>query len=174
MLDVRSTAMSILIDGEMNWDDLAYPYPAPLAPGNLFKNEHNREPVAELHRIVARDGLMVTFERFNCHDQKRPVVGQTYHYQGWWMPEFMDAVMDEAADWELRDYPDNGDHDHLLFSYGTIAAHADITRGYFNADYGWASIPDWETYIRDDIYQLRQYRAENAIPLPKIEDFREV
>jgi hypothetical protein len=165
VLDIQSTKEGILIKCEMNWDDLADPFPAPLAPGNLYVNENNRASVAELHRLVARSGRNVTFERFDLYDQKCPVVGETYCYQGWWMPEFMDAVMDEAASWELRDYPDNCDHDHLLFSYDTIAAYAHITRGYFNTDYGWATIPDWEAYIRDDIYQLRQYRAENAIPL---------
>jgi hypothetical protein len=69
----------------------------------------------------------------------------------------MEAALDQNAVWEYMTYPDNGNHEHCLFTWTTIAAYVDYDRtGYWCGKYGWITEKSYQDFIRDDIYHLRE------------------
>lgn len=67
----------------------------------------------------------------------------------------MKAALDTGAIWQHRKYPDDGNHDHCLFSWETIAAYGETNTGYWCREHGWITEKAYEDFIRDDIYRLR-------------------
>lgn len=160
---VRVVATSRVADAlrvhcELSFDPVDYPYFGPLAPCALDMTLYDN-PVCELHRMGEKVGRRVVFERFDALDSREPEIGRTYFYRGYWIPEFLDAAMDTEAVWSLRDYPDNGDHDHSLFTWDTIAAYADNKQGYFNERHGWVTVEAYAQFIKGDLYRLREARS---------------
>ncbi len=160
---VTVTAVEPISEGlrvtcRLGFDHFSARYPAPFAPCLLMTDETG-DVVCELHRLVEVNGDIVVCDRFTELDPRVPEVGGCYHYQGWWVPGAMDAVLDESALWHRRVYPDNGDHDHCLLTYDTLAAYGDYAHeGYFHEAHGWVTVEAYELYIRDDVCRLRQPR----------------
>ncbi|MFT3996870.1 MAG: hypothetical protein QM667_05645 [Asticcacaulis sp.] len=149
---------SLRVHCELSFDPADYPYFGPLAPCALDMALYNN-PFCDLHRVIEKVGRRVVFERFDSLDSRVPEIGKTYFYRGYWTPEFLDAAMDTDSEWALKDYPDNGDHDHSLFTWETIAAYADHKQGYFNERYGWVTIEAYTQFIQGDLYRLREART---------------
>jgi hypothetical protein len=71
----------------------------------------------------------------------------------------MEAALNRNVLWEHREYPDDGNHDHCLFTWETIAAYAETRSGYWSREYGWITKSAYDDFIRDDIYRLREARS---------------
>ena len=130
----------------------------PVAPAGLYNDPSSGKEQFQLHRVAENKGLIYTFETFN-RPQPLPKAGQVYFYRGWWLQEAMDAVLDTNANWEWKNYPDNGDHAHCLFTWENIAFYADCNEGYFSEKYGWITVEAYNKFIRGDIYNLRDRNA---------------
>ncbi len=126
----------------------------PVAPAGLYIDPKSGSEQFQLHRVVDVDGLKYTFETFS-RTHPLPKVGEAFSYRGWWLPEAMEAALDINEKWEKRKYPDNGNHEHCLFSWETIASYADSNDGYFSEKYGWVTCESYENFIERDIYKLR-------------------
>ena len=114
--------------------------------------------------MVDNDGLVYTFETFNS-THPVPKVGDVFSYRGWWLPEAMEAALDNSEKWVKRKYPDNGGHEHCLFSWETIASYAENNEGYYSDKYGWITCDSYEKFIEGDVYHLRE-KAHNKAPQP--------
>ncbi|MBK8812700.1 MAG: hypothetical protein IPN69_18485 [Acidobacteria bacterium] len=88
-----------------------------------------------------------------------PKVGEVFSYRGWWLPEAMEAALDVGLKWEKKKCPDNGNHEHCLFSWEAIASYAECSEGYFSEKYGWITCDSYEKFIKGDIYHLRDKNA---------------
>jgi hypothetical protein len=68
----------------------------------------------------------------------------------------MTAALDAAARWQHLPYPDDGSHQHCLFSWETIASYAPARSGYFSPAHGWITEQAYKEVIEDDVYHLRR------------------
>ena len=66
----------------------------------------------------------------------------------------MDAVRDMSATWARLSYPNDGEHDHCLLSWETIAAYADHKEGY-HSSHGWVAVESFHEYIETDRLRIR-------------------
>ena len=130
----------------------------PVAPAGLYTDPSSGEERFQLHRVAQREGLVYTFETFH-RPQPLPREGEVFFYRGWWLQEAMDAALDMSANWVRKNYPDNGDHAHCLFTWETIASYADCSEGYFSEKYGWITVEAYNKFINGDIYHLRDKTA---------------
>jgi hypothetical protein len=130
----------------------------PVAPAGLYVDPKSGNEKFQLHRVVDNEGLVFTFETFN-RTHPLPRVGEVFSYRGWWIPAAMEAALDVGVKWEKKKYPDNGNHDHCLFSWETIASYAECNEGYFSEKYGWITCDSYEKFIEGDIYHLRDIKA---------------
>ncbi|MEE9346084.1 MAG: hypothetical protein V3U88_10810 [Methylococcales bacterium] len=127
---------------------------APITPAGLYINPKKGSERYQLHKVIKIEGSVYTFETFDsCHPI--PKQGDEYSYRGWWLPEAMDAALDTSEKWEKRKYPDNGNHEHCLFSWETIASYAECSEGYYSEKYGWITCESYNDFIVGDIYRLR-------------------
>ena len=126
----------------------------PVAPAGLYAEPGSAHPAFELHKLVGRDRLLLSFETYDC-PLRVPAPGKVFHYRAWWLPEAMAAARDTVVSWKLTTYPDNGDHDHCLFTWATIAAHTEHRRAY-HSKHGWITVEAYEKFIRDDVYRVRE------------------
>ena len=84
-----------------------------------------------------------------------PRPGDVLFYRAWWVPKAMDAALDKEAKWTRKNYPDNGDHDHCLFTWETISAYEGSREGYWSEKYGWITVKAYDDVIANDLYRLR-------------------
>lgn len=132
------------------------PYSEPVAPGGLYTEPNSAHESSAVHRVISRRGEILTFETYGVEGEPLPPIGTTFFYRGWWLPAAMAAALDTTAVWEYRTYPDDGNHDHCLFTWDKIAAYADQKVGWWSAKHGWATESAYENFIAKDIYRLRE------------------
>lgn len=130
------------------------PYGKPIAPGGLYTAPHLGQESFAVHRVVACSGDEVTFESFGERGGEPPSAGATFFYRGWWVEAAMAAVLDTSATWERRTYPDDGNHDHCLFTWETIASYAAEKSGYWSERHGCVTEQAYTDFILNDIYRL--------------------
>ena len=130
----------------------------PIAPAGLYIDPKTGDEQFQLHRVSDREGLVITFDTFN-RTHPLPRVGAVFSYRGWWNPEAMEAALDVGEKWDKRKYPDNGDHEHCIFSWETIAFYAECNEAYFSEKYGWITCDSYKKFIEGDIYHLRDNDA---------------
>jgi hypothetical protein len=130
-------------------------YMDPVAPGALYDQPGSSDAQFLVHKLVKQDGLLHTFETFE-EGSKPPPVGQQFYYRGWWVRAAMRAALDASTHWERKVYPDNGSHDHCLFSWEAIGAGESHNMAYFSEVHGWITEQAYEDFIVRDIYHLRQ------------------
>ena len=89
-----------------------------------------------LHRVVARNNDELTFESYGPRVASAPLPGSVFFYRGWWVKAAMAAALDTAAEWKRLRYPNDGSHEHCLFSWETIASYAPACSAYFSEPMG--------------------------------------
>jgi hypothetical protein len=134
------------------------PYGEPIAPGGLYKSPKCSTESVAVHRVASVNGENITFELFSTNTSELPAVGSTFFYRGWWVRAAMDAVLDADATWELRAYPDDGSHDHCLFTWETISANTECRVAYWSDTHGWATEQAYKQFVRGDPLHLREPR----------------
>ena len=132
----------------------------PIAPADLRETEPYRL-VFPFHQLVAREGCVLVFETYAAVEAL-PVVGSSHSFGSWLSRAAFDALLDLSAVWSLADYPDDGDHDHCLFSWEAISSYGDHPRAY-HSDHGWVTIAAYREYIEDDILRIRRTPRSIAI-----------
>lgn len=130
----------------------------PVAPAGLYIDPMSGNATFELHRVIGVDALVFTFETFS-RTHALPGVGDIFSYRGWWMPAAMEAALDTGEAWERKSYPDDGDHDHCLFTWESIASYTDHDEGYFSSKYGWITCESFDQFISGGLYRLREAEA---------------
>ena len=60
-----------------------------------------------------------------------------------------------AATWKHVDYPNDGSHEHCLFSWQTNASYAPARSAYFSEQHGWITEQAYREFIEEDVYHLR-------------------
>lgn len=68
----------------------------------------------------------------------------------------MKAALDTAAVWDYRVYPDDGNHDHCVFTWETISKSTEVKDGYWCEPYGWIAKQAYDDFIVRDVYHLRE------------------
>jgi hypothetical protein len=126
-----------------------------VAPGALYDKPGSADPVFLVHRVSKQDGLVYTFETFDA-GMKLPPVGRKFYYRGWWVRAAMLAALDASALWKRSAYPDNGSHDHCLFTWEAIGASEPHKVAYFSETHGWITEQAYVDFIVRDIYHLRE------------------
>ena len=132
-------------------------YMDPVAPGALYDRPDSADAQFLVHKLVEQSGLIYTFETFE-RGVKPPPVGRQFYYRGWWVRAAMQAALDVSARWERKAYPDNGSHDHCLFSWEAIGANEPHKVAYFSEVHGWITEQAYVDFIARDFYFLRQKR----------------
>jgi hypothetical protein len=125
----------------------------PLAPGALYLLDNPEKKIIELHRLKAARGTVLTYETYD-HVGDVPNLGAEYICQVWWTPNQLEAVKDTSRSWTYEKYPDNGDHDHCLLTWETIAADAQHKAGYRSGK-DWITEEAHKTYIVEDKLRVR-------------------
>jgi hypothetical protein len=140
----------------------------PIAPAALYVEAHSGHERFQLHRLVRIQGAVLTFETFNS-TQSLPSVGSSYFFRSWWVRRAMEAALDVETPWTRSFYPDDGSHEHCLFSWASIEAGTENAEGYYSK-YGWITVRSFEAFIRDDVYGVRQsVDAEPVAPADSLE-----
>jgi hypothetical protein len=124
----------------------------PIAPADLRQLDTHAS-VFPLHQLIGREGPRLVFETHRPAFPA-PQVARTYEFCSWWIPNAMDAVRDMSAKWERLTYPGEGDHDHCLLTYETIAACANHKEGY-RSSYGWITVEAYCEFIERDSLRVR-------------------
>jgi hypothetical protein len=96
----------------------------PIAPARLYERIDPGKEIFQLHKLIDQDGNRLTFETY-APGHRLPLAGTQLILRSWWLPEALEAVLDHEAEWTLKTYPDNGDHNHCLLTGATISAHSD-------------------------------------------------
>jgi len=68
----------------------------------------------------------------------------------------MVAALDADAQWEHLVYPNDGTHEHCLFTWQTISAYTGATSSHWSAEHGWINEQAYNEFIVKDIYRLRE------------------
>jgi hypothetical protein len=131
------------------------PYLDPVAPGALYDKPSSGNAQFLIHRLTKRDGLTITFDTFGVGDSPPPV-GRQFYYRAWWRYQAMDAALDVATRWTRLAYPDDGTHEHCLFTWKAISSHTGQRIGYCSQKYGWITEQAYMDFIVRDIYRLRE------------------
>jgi hypothetical protein len=126
----------------------------PVAPSGLYINPKSGSERFQLHKLISQDELVFTFETYHSA-HPLPMMGDMYSYRGWWLPKAIEAVLDEEAQWQREQYPNNGNHDHCLLTWETIASYSQTSEGY-HSEHGWITVDAYNKFIRDDIYHLKK------------------
>ena len=129
----------------------------PLAPAGLYLVEKPEQEVIQLHALKTSKGNVLTYETYD-YVGELPTVGTEYIYRIWWTSDQLSAVTDTARKWSYEEHPDNGDHEHCLLTWETIAADAEQNAGYRSGK-DWITEDAYKTYIVDDKLRLR-YRGK--------------
>jgi len=131
----------------------------PLAPAGLYTLDNTGQEVIQLHKLIAASGNILTYEIYDDVDDW-PEVDSVYIHRVWWTLDQLEAVTDASRKWTFDEYPDNGEHDHCLLTWNTIAAYADHKTGYHSGK-DWITEEAYKTYIVDDKLRLR-HRAKSS------------
>lgn len=126
----------------------------PIAPGALYERPGSGDAFFPLHRIVHRDDWTLTFETFSL-ERPVPPTEKDFFYRAWWLPAAMSAALDSKAEWRRSVYPDDGTHEHCLFSWETISAYTGERVGYHSRAHGWITERSFRDHIAGDIFRLR-------------------
>src|SRR5258706_11406480 len=126
----------------------------PLAPAGLYSKPMSGQKQFQLHK-VSHEGELFRFETYGEPTAPLPTPGQIFFYRPWWMPKALQAVRDIDAKWIRKNYPDNGEHNHCLFTWETISSYAGEREAYWSEKYGWITVKAYEDFIAKDIYRLR-------------------
>ena len=126
----------------------------PIAPAGLYIDPKTGTEQFQLHKHIDKKAQIHTFETYRS-THPLPKIGSVYSYRGWWLQKAMDAALDEKETWEKVIYPDNGNHEHCLFSWETIASYVENNEAYHSNKYGWISCESYLNFIKNDIYRLR-------------------
>ena len=127
---------------------------APIAPGALYAEPKSGNEQFQLHKLIRVDGRTLTFQTLNSA-HSLPKVGERYFFRSWWVKPAMEAALDTDAIWMRQVYPDDGTHQHCLFSWEAIEANSANAEGYWSQKHGWITVRAYENFIRDDIYRIR-------------------
>ncbi|MFS1524736.1 hypothetical protein ACL7TT_11570 [Microbulbifer sp. 2304DJ12-6] len=130
----------------------------PVAPSGLYIDPKTGTEQFQLHRVVNCDELTYTFDTFNS-THPAPKAGDMFSYRGWWLPEAMEAALDNEEKWTKRNFPVSDNHEHCLFSWETIASYVENNIGYYSDKYGWITCESYERFIEGDVYHLRESDA---------------
>ncbi len=131
------------------------PYGEPVAPGGLYTDPLSGQEAFAVHRATNRSGDQVTFESFGAAEAAAPVPGSSFFYRGWWVKAAMAAAVDTDARWERLVYPNDGTHEHCLFTSQTMSSYTGLPSGYWSAKHGWITEQAYCEFIVQDIYRLR-------------------
>jgi len=125
----------------------------PIAPADLRETDPFRL-IFPFHQLIGREGPVLVFETYSSA-QPMPKVGSSYTFCAWLLPEAFNALLDHSAVWVLSDYPDDGDHEHCLFSSEAISAYSLNSRAY-HSDHGWITVAAYNDYIVNDFLRIRR------------------
>ncbi len=134
--------------------DMAYLPGPPLAPGSLFDLDTPNREVLPLHKLLEQSDSTLMFETYD-YAGPLPELGRQYIFGSWWTPDALDAVLDRQAVWVRERYPDNGNHDHCLLTWETIAAYGEYQHEGYHSEHGWVTVDAHEIYIEKDLLRLR-------------------
>ena len=67
----------------------------------------------------------------------------------------MAAALDIDAVWIRKEYPDDGTHEHCIFTWETMSAYSGVSTGWWSQEHGWVTDAAYENHIKNDIYRLR-------------------
>lgn len=130
----------------------------PIAPADLRLSDPYRSAFL-FHQLVGRKGAQLVFETYKP-EYPLPRVGETYEFCSWWIPCAMDAVRDISAAWQRLPYPNDGDHDHCLLSYETLAAYGEYKKEGYTSEHGWITVEAYQEFIEQDRLRIRsQWRS---------------
>jgi len=127
----------------------------PLAPAGLYSKSMSGQAQFQLHKLISHEGELLRFETYGEPPASLPTPGQVLFYRPWWMPKALQAVLDVDAKWTRKNYPENGEHSHCLFTWETISSYSGEQEGYWSEKYGWTTVTAYEDFIAKDIYRLR-------------------
>jgi hypothetical protein len=130
------------------------PYVEPVAPGALYETPGSGDALFPVHRVSKKEGLTFEFETFSS-GLKLPPSGKTFSYRGWWTRGAMKAALDSDGGWRRLAYPNDGTHEHCLFTSETISSYTGEKIGYYSANHGWITERSYMEFIVRDIYRLR-------------------
>ena len=128
----------------------------PIAPAALYVDPRSGNEQFQLHRLVKIADNVLEFQTFSS-THELPQVGDDFSFRSWWVKHAMEACLDTETKWIREEYPDNGGHEHCLFTWEAIEANSKNSEGY-HSKYGWITVKAYENFIRDDIYQARRSR----------------
>jgi len=126
----------------------------PIAPAALYIDPASGNERFQLHRVVDISDHDLTFETFKSSHEV-PKVGEVYSFRSWWVKHAMEAALDTKMEWQREVYPDDGTHEHCLFTWAAIEPRSQNPEGY-HSKYGWITVKAYEDFIRDDIYRIRE------------------
>lgn len=127
----------------------------PIAPADLRRPDTHAS-CFPLHQLVGRDGPRLVFETYG-RSTPSPQPGTTLEFCSWWGAGAMDAVRDLSAKWERLTYPDDGEHDHCLLTYETMAAYADYRKDGYRSPHGWITVEAYGEFIDQDRLRVRSH-----------------
>ena len=125
-----------------------------LWPSNLFDRAEPSRNVLELHKLLQRQGEILTYESYDL-DSPLPAKGGQYIFRSMWTPDVLDIVLNTELAWKRELYPDNGSHDHCPLTWKTICSYTGEREGYRSGSI-WISVDAYERYIRNDILRVRR------------------
>jgi hypothetical protein len=137
-------------------DFLRHPDSAPIAPGALYSPSDLRHWTFELHRLVERKNLTLTFETYRAA-LPPPEVDRIYAFRSWWTKMAAEAVLDNSARWVERTIPGIHEHEHCLITWETMHSGE---LGCFSAKHGWITNDAYRTFIEEDRYRIRAGRRD--------------
>jgi hypothetical protein len=159
---MKATINSIEINGTIVRTILEIQTPVPRAtfPASPTAATSRQSPPFEFHKVVEEGDAVVTVETYDWNGPI-PEVGEQIILQSWWDPVQLEAVLDLDAIWSYESYPDNGDHDHCLLTWTTIAAYGDFERMGYRSKHGWITVAAYQEYIKEDRLRLRRKPSES-------------
>jgi hypothetical protein len=131
------------------------PYVEPVAPGAFYDRPGSSDPLFPVHRTSKKDGLTFDFETFSA-GLKPPPAGKALFYRGWWTKAAMRAALEIDGGWRRLAYPDDGTHEHCLFTLAAISSRDGERIGYHSPKHGWITERSYIDFIVRDIYRLRE------------------
>jgi predicted N-acetyltransferase YhbS len=153
---LTATVLSVEISKEVTTVDIvisrAESLAYPIAPACLWRSD-SKEVIFSLDQLVARDDRRLRFETYESR-LAVPEIGVVYPFTSLWNHWAMDAVRDLSADWQRREYPYEGDHNHCLLTWQTIAGYSEHKEGYVSS-HGWVTVEAYKEYIEEDRARIR-------------------
>jgi ribosomal protein S18 acetylase RimI-like enzyme len=124
----------------------------PIAPACLW-NSKTREVFFPFDQLVRHENHRLRFETYRS-EHLAPKVGDVAEFCSSWNHWAMDAVRDISADWERKNYPYDGEHDHCILTCQAIANYSEHKEGYVS-EHGWVTVEAYQKYIENDQSRIR-------------------